>query len=92
MAKPFKTYAPPMLWGPWEIIDNSAGEMSFKITYSADGNTIVMGKIRYYSQQNKVAEEGFQDEIIIRTGDAIANIEVCFKGLSLGSEVHGEIR
>lgn len=91
MSKTFTAYAAPMLWGPWVTIQSHGGPIAFKITYTPIGDTLVMGKVRYYKEKEKLVEEEFKDEITIRTADVWANVEVCFKGLPLGSTVEGEI-
>lgn len=91
MSKRFTAYAAPMMWGPWTTIQNHGGSVTFKIEYSAIGDTVVMGKVRYYKEKDKLVEEEFKDEVVIRTANVWANIDTCFKGLPLGSTVEGEI-
>lgn len=91
MSKTFTAYAAPMAWGPWMAIQSHGGVITFKITYSAIGDTLVMGKVRYYKEKEKLREEEFKDEVTIKTADVWANIDVCFKGVPLGSTVEGEI-
>ena len=90
MSKRFIAYAAPMSWGPWATIQSYGGAIAFKITYIAIGDTMVMGKVRYYRGKDKHVEEEFKDEVVIRTA-VWANVEVCFRGLPIGSTVEGEI-
>ncbi|MES2684710.1 MAG: hypothetical protein V4650_14415 [Pseudomonadota bacterium] len=90
-AKTFTAYAPPLLWGVWTNILSHGGVVSKKITYAPIGDTVVMGKVRYYKKKDKQVEEEFKDETTITTADVWANIEVCFKGVVTGSTVEGTI-
>lgn len=91
MPKSFVGYAAPMAWGPWVTIESHGGSISFDINYRAVGDTLVLGKVRYFNKDNKKVEEQFRDEVIITTGNSWANVEVCFKGNPLGSTVEGTI-
>ena len=91
MSKTFTAYAPPIVWGLWTTIQSHGGPIAFKITYSPIGDTMVMGKVRYYKEVGKLTEEEFKDEVTIKTANVWANIDVCFKGVPLGSTVEGEI-
>lgn len=91
MAKTFTAYAAPMAWGPWMTIESHGGAIAFKITYSPIGDTMVMGKVRYHKEKDKLTEEEFKDETLIKTGNVWASIDVCFKGFPLGSTVEGKI-
>jgi len=91
VTKTFTAYAAPMMWGPWTTIQSHGGSIAFAISYSAIGDTLVMGKVKYFKAKDTQVEEEFRDETTIRTGDVWANVEVCFKGVPLGSTVNGEI-
>ncbi len=91
MSKAFTAWAAPMMWGPWTTIQSHGGVINFKITYSAIGDTMVMGKVKYYKEQGHTSEEEFKDSTSIKTAVVWANIEVCFKGIPTGSTVEGEI-
>jgi hypothetical protein len=90
MLATFTAYAPPSIWGTWQTIYNSMGSRSFTLSFSAVGDTQVKGKVRYFGAIGKVEQEFFE-QIVFASGDAIANIEVCFKGIPLGSTVDGSI-
>jgi hypothetical protein len=91
MAKQFNLYAPPVIWGPWMPIQSHGGSMHFNISYEAVGNTLVLGKVRYFKDKDKKTELQFSREVRIKTADVWASIEVCFKGIPLGSAVKVEI-
>ena len=91
MSKKFTAYAPPMMWGAWNNIQAHGGSINFKITYSPIGDALVMGKVRYFKSDGNQIEQEFKDEISIKTANVWATIEVCFKGLTTGSTVEGEI-
>ena len=86
----FTAYAPPMKWGTWVEIDAHGGPITFTISYRAVANTMVMGKVLYYSP-SEWKELEFKNSIEIRTGNAWAPVKVCFKGIPTGSIVKGTI-
>jgi hypothetical protein len=91
VTKTFTAYAAPMSWGSWATIQSHGGIITFKITYYVVGDTMVMGKVRYYREKEKLVEEEFMDKVTIQTADVWANIDVCFKGVPLGSTIEGTI-
>ena len=80
-----------MAWGAWNTIESHGGSISRTITYEPVGDTLVLGKVRYFKFKDKSVEEEFKDNTSISTADVWANIEVCFKGVVTGSTVQGEI-
>lgn len=92
--KQFSALALPLAWGPWTEIQSHLGSLTFTITYAPLGDTLVMGRVRYFKKGNpdpgQVVEE-FKDETSITTSNSVANIEVSFKGIILGSAVNGTI-
>ena len=91
MPKMFNAYAPPVVWGPWTQIKSHGGPVSFTVKYKAVGSTLVLGKVRYWKESDKKVEQQFVDRITIKTANVWGNIDVCFKGIPLGSAVQGEI-
>ena len=87
----FQAYAPPLIWGPWATIESHTGIRTFKLSYEAIGDTTVTGKVRYCKTIGGFVEQTFAGEIIFTTANAYASVEVCFKGVPLGSAVQGEI-
>ena len=91
MPKQFDAYAPPIIWGPYLNIQSHGGSVSFTISYKPVGNTLVKGKVRYWKETDKKIELEFLDRITIKTANVWGNIDVCFKGIPLGSAVQGSI-
>lgn len=91
MSKQFTAYAPPMMWGAWTTIQSHGGSITFNIKYSVIGDTSVFGKVKYYKTPDLLTEQEFKDEVSITTANVWGNIEVCFKGVVLGSTVEGSI-
>jgi hypothetical protein len=87
----FNAYAPPMVWGAWVRIDSHIGPSTYNISYEALGDTLVMGRVRYFKGSDggtQVIEE-FRDSTTITTSNSAANVEVSFKGVPTGSPVQG---
>jgi hypothetical protein len=89
----FNSYAPPLLWGPWEGIASHIGSVAYEISYKAVGSTLVTAEVRYFKGQGVGIQviEGFTDETNVTTADCVANIEVRFTGTPTGSAVEGLI-
>jgi hypothetical protein len=91
MSHVFNAYAPPMIWGAWAIIASHTASIGYDISASAVGDTRIRCRVRYFKEiRNQVIEE-FVDLTSIRTANVIANIEVSFMGVPLGSAVDGTI-
>lgn len=93
LGRAFNGYAPPNFWGAWQTIASHIGSVSYSISYTAIGDTLVMGQVRYYNAANggqQVIEE-FRDSTSITTSNSVANVEVRFRGTPLGSAVRGII-
>jgi hypothetical protein len=89
----FNAYAPPDLWGAWVTIGSHLGSVTFDISYEALGETLVVGRVRYWKgigPGGQVIEE-FRDSTTITTSNSGANVEVSFKGIPTGSPVQGMI-
>jgi hypothetical protein len=92
-ARSFVGYAAPMTWGPDVTVASHIGSVTFKISYEAVGDTLVMGRVTYYKGDGagaKVTEE-FRDETTITTSNSVANVICDFKGIPTGSAVNGTV-
>jgi hypothetical protein len=78
-----------MVWGPWTVVGSHLGSISFEVEYSALGDTMVMGEIRYFRGPDAGVQvvEGFRDAVTVTTSNSVANIEARFKGVPTGSAV-----
>jgi hypothetical protein len=85
-ARLYKASAPPMTWGPWLEVGGAAGPVTFRISYEAEGDTMVKGQVSYPTDDGMRVVE-FMDSITVRTCDCYGPIEVRFKGVPLGSSV-----
>lgn len=90
----FNAYAPPMIYGPAVRVASHIGSVTYTITYSAIGNTLVEGQVTYYegSGGGKKVTKTFYDSVTITTSNSVANVECAFKGIPLGSAVEGTVR
>lgn len=81
-------YAPPLIWGPEIEVGAHIGVAQFEINYEAVGDTLVMGRVRYFSENGGVEKTvEFKDTIGITTSNSVANVYCQFKGVVLGSAV-----
>ena len=92
MAKILNAYAPPLIWGAEIIIENHLGSISRSISYEPLGDTLVMGRVKYFKEETgnpagKYVEVEFKDEITVKTSNSVASIKCDFKGIVLGSAV-----
>lgn len=91
-SRSFTAYAPPLVWGPGMTVASHIGAVTYRITYEAIGDTLVMGRVHYYKSgsQDKVTEE-FSSSTTITTSNSVGNVVVDFKGIPTGSAVNGTI-
>lgn len=92
-ARNFVAYAAPMTWGPDVTVASHLGSVTYKITYEAVGETLVIGRVIYYKGPGggeKVTEE-FRNETTITTSNSAANVVCDFKGVPTGSAVNGTV-
>lgn len=80
-----QVYAGPNVFGPWHVVASHIGSVSYDIKVEPVGDTVVVGEVRYYNEQNRQITSGFYRETSINTGNSIANIEVRLKGVPFGS-------
>jgi len=92
MTRVFAAYAAPLAFGPKVEVASHLGSVSYKITYSAVGDAIVLGRVHYFKEgvEGKVSES-LVNGGSITTANAVANVEVDFKGAATGSAVEGTI-
>jgi|GEM_PF-7108094 len=92
MTRAFAAYAPPLSWGAPLEIASHLGSITYTITYSAVGSTLVVGQVSYFKPGN---EEKVTESIAsggsITTDNVVANVEISFKGTPTGSAVNGTI-
>lgn len=83
-------YAGPMTWGPDVEIISHLGAISITVEYEAVGDTLVLGRIKYYSGPNggELKTEEFNGSISITTSNSVANVYCDFKGIVTGSTVN----
>ena len=92
-SRAFNGYAPPNFWGSWVTVASHIGSVSYRISYSAVGSTLVVAQVEYWKGSgggSKVVED-FRDTTSITTSNSVANVRVRFKGVPLGSAVRGSI-
>lgn len=89
-ARKIYAYAAQSKWGSWTEVAYHNGVVSFNISYRPISNTEVYGAVNYYGS-NGWTRKVFKDSISIQTGNAWANVHVCFYGNPFGTsvEVHG---
>ena len=73
-------------------IASHIGTVPYTIDYQAVGDTLVLAQVRYFAAGSGAqVTVDFSGSISIVTSNSIANIEVRFKGVPLGSAVQGSI-
>lgn len=90
LARQFAGYAGPLSWGPWVQIASHGGVVSYDISYSVIGDTLVHGSVNYYGAGGWRTDV-FRDSTRITTGNAWAVVKVCFHGNPFGSAIHGRV-
>lgn len=85
----FSAYAGPMIFGPWVNVASHIGTATFSISAEPLGSTVIVGEVRYFGSDGTQKTESFNQSVTVRTGNSIANVEVRFKGVPLGSAVRG---
>jgi hypothetical protein len=87
----FAAYAGPSTWGEWVEIASHLGDVSYTITASPVGNTVLRCRVRYYKEVNNQVTEEWRSDVKIKTANVVANVEVSFMGVPFGSAVEGTI-
>ena len=85
----FSAYAGPLVFGPWVNVASHMGTATFSISAEPIGSTVLVGEVRYFATDGSQRTESFTKSVSVRTGNSIANVEVRFKGVPLGSAVRG---
>lgn len=85
----FDAYAPPLVYGPYEVIAEHIGSIHYSGSASPVGDTNLHGEVRYYGEG--WVEEGFIGEFAFTTGNAVATVKTHFKGNPFGTAVNGQI-
>ena len=82
--------AVPGMYGAFETLLNHLGEPNkYSISYrpTGGGGTVVVGKVRYWTEANEQIEKEFLDSIVVPVGRCVCSVELCFKGVPFGSPV-----
>lgn len=80
-----QVWAAPLTFGPWAVIANHLNSVTFEVTVTPIGDTMVTGELRYWNKNNEKVIVSFKDSQKITTGNSIGNVEVRLKGTPLGS-------
>jgi hypothetical protein len=89
----FESYAPPVVWGPWQVVASHAGSVNYEISVEPIGDTVIYGQVQYWKGNgggNQVVED-FRESTNVSTSNSYANVEVRFKGIPTGTAVRGTI-
>jgi len=82
----FSYSAPPNVFGPWQTIASYGGEVQYTLSASPLGDTQIFGEVRFGAETRS-----FADHITFRTRNEWSNVDVRFKGIPLGTAIHGSI-
>ena len=82
----FSYSAPPNSYGPWQTIASYGGEVNYTVTARPIGDTQVFGQVRFGGQT-----ESFTETVSFRTPNEWGNVEARFKGVPLGTAIHGSV-
>jgi hypothetical protein len=86
-ADTYNANASPNTWGPPVAIKAHLGGATYTISYSALGNTTVLGEVTYTGPDGRDVTRTFHGSITFRTGLVVAQPSVRFKGVPFGSAV-----
>lgn len=87
-----QAYAAPCMFGPWVTAGSHGGKVHYSIKAKAEGNTLVLGEVRYWSSERTQSVQGFKESIDVTTGNVWGIVQVHFKGIPLGSAVRVTVR
>jgi hypothetical protein len=85
-AETYNAYAGPNTWGPAVQVKGHVGSVTYTITYSAVGNTSVIGEVTYQGPGGQVTKH-FNGSITFTTGRVVGAPTVRFRGIPFGSAV-----
>jgi hypothetical protein len=85
-ADTYNVYAPPNTWGQALQVKGHIGSVTYTISYSALGNTSVIGEVTYAAANNRMVTRQFNGSITFRT-EGVGAPRVRFKGTPFGSAV-----
>lgn len=79
-------YAPPLVFGPWEVVGSHIGEVNYSITVEPIGDTLITGEVKYFKRDGGAqVTEAFSKQTSVSTSNSVANVEVRLKGTPTGS-------
>ncbi|WP_437905572.1 hypothetical protein WME95_46050 [Sorangium sp. So ce327] len=82
----YQVYAAPApFWGPWSVVGSHIGRATFQIAVEPIGSTVIRGEVKYYDANSTLVEQPFHDQVTIRTGDSVVNVDVRLQGVLSGS-------
>jgi hypothetical protein len=87
----YAAYAGPNIWGPWVIILSHLGIVNCSISAKPVGDTVLRCRVRYFDSKNVQVTEEWNGDVKITTSNSVANVEVSFLGIPLGSAVDGTV-
>jgi hypothetical protein len=84
----YYAYAGPNTWGPSVGLKTHVGAVNYTVSYTALGNTSVVGEVSFYGPDGRPVTRQFNGSITFRTGNIISSPTVKFKGAPFGSAVN----
>jgi hypothetical protein len=87
----YSAYAGPSTWGPWVKVAEHTAPITFDVTATPVGNTVLRCRVRYFRTDTQQATEEWRDNVRIHTGNCVAVVEVSFMGVPTGSAVDGTV-
>jgi hypothetical protein len=88
MSRNYSFYAPPLVFSPWVNVGSHGGSVTYAISFSPLGDTLIQAEIRYFRYEKLPrVEEPINSGGSIVTANVFANVEMRFKGFPLGSAV-----
>lgn len=88
----FTAYAPPLVYGTWQVIGSHLGTVNYTVKYSPIGDSNAFAKVKFFNDKEEEVEKEFFEQITFTTGNVVANVSVQFKAPGpAGVTVQGEI-
>jgi hypothetical protein len=84
----YPAYAGPNVFGPWAQVGSHAGAITYTISASPVGKTMIVGEVMYFGVDGQRKVEPFYGSTVIRTCNCWATVLVRFKGIPLGTVVN----
>lgn len=88
MSRNYRFNAPPLIFSPWVNVGSHGGSVTYTISFSPLGDTLIQAEVKYFKYENlPKIEEAINSGSSIVTANVFANVEMRFKGFLLGSAV-----